>query len=85
MPQITVTDLRKTYRIAERRPGLGSAITELVHRRYRDIVALDGISFSVEPGELVGYIGPNGAGKSTTVKILGGIRDPGPGRGSLRG
>ena len=70
MPQITVTDLRKTYRIAERRPGLSGAIARLVHRRYRDIVALDGISFSVEPGELVGYIG---AGKSTTVKILGGI------------
>ena len=76
MPQITVTDLRKTYRIAERRPGLGGAIAGLVHRRYRDIVALDGISFSVEPGELVGYIGPNGAGKSTTVKILGGILVP---------
>jgi len=73
MPQITVTDLCKTYHIAEHRPGLSGAIARLVHRRYRDIVALDGISFLVEPGELVGYIGPNGADKSTTVKILGGI------------
>ncbi|HJP29409.1 MAG: ABC transporter ATP-binding protein [Candidatus Latescibacteria bacterium] len=76
MTQTTVSGLRKTYRIAERRPGLGGAIAGLVHRRYRDIVALDGISFTVDPGELVGYIGPNGAGKSTTVKILSGILVP---------
>ena len=76
MPQITVTDLRKTYRIAERCPGLGGAIAGLVRRRYRDVVALDGISFAIEPGGLVGYIGPNGAGKSRTVKVLSGILVP---------
>ena len=76
MPQITVTDLRKTYRIAERRPGLRGAIVGLMRRKYREIVALDGIGFTIEPGELVGYIGPNGAGKSTTVKVLSGILVP---------
>lgn len=76
MAHITVRNLRKTYRIAERRPGLRGAVVGLVHRRHKDVVALDGVSFDVAPGELLGYIGPNGAGKSTTVKILGGILVP---------
>ena len=72
MPQIVVEDLRKTFSIAHRTKGLWGAAAGLVHREYRDVHALEGISFSIEPGELVGYIGPNGAGKSTTVKILSG-------------
>jgi ABC-2 type transport system ATP-binding protein len=76
VPQIVVEALRKTYRIAERRPGLWGAVRGLAHRTYRTVKALDGISFSIEAGELVGYIGPNGAGKSTTVKILAGIIVP---------
>src|SRR5204863_4399028 len=52
------------------------AIRGLAIRKYRPVQALDGISFSIAPGELVGYIGPNGAGKSTTVKILSGILVP---------
>jgi ABC-2 type transport system ATP-binding protein len=47
--------------------------------------ALDGVSFSIERGELVGYIGPNGAGKSTTVKILSGILVPDGGRCEVAG
>ena len=47
--------------------------------------AVDGISFRVEPGELVGYVGPNGAGKSTTVKMLTGILVPSKGRISVAG
>jgi ABC-2 type transport system ATP-binding protein len=85
MAQIIVTDLRKTYRVAERRPGLTGALTGLVHRRHREVVALDGVSFTVESGELLGYIGPNGAGKSTTVKILGGILVPDSGRVEVAG
>ena len=76
MPQITVQDLCKTFHVAERDPGAWGAIKGLVRRRYRHVSALDHISFSVEPGELVGYIGPNGAGKSTTVKVLAGILVP---------
>ena len=41
-----------------------------LHKRYKNITALDGIDFSVEYGELFGLLGPNGAGKTTTVKIL---------------
>jgi len=76
MSQIVVEDLRKTFRVAERRPGIWGAIRGLAHRRYRAVHALDGLSFSVNEGELVGYVGPNGAGKSTTVKILSGILVP---------
>ena len=56
------------------------ALGGLVRRRHRTVRALDGVSFDIEPGELVGYIGPNGAGKSTTVKILAGILVPDAGR-----
>jgi ABC-2 type transport system ATP-binding protein len=76
MPQIVVENLVKTFRIAERQPGMGGALRGLVQRRYRTVHALNGLSFALEPGELVGYIGPNGAGKSTTVKTLSGILVP---------
>src|SRR5262249_8190376 len=69
----------------ERAPGLGGALRGLVRRRYRTISALNGISFTLEPGELVGYIGPNGAGKSTTVKVLSGILVPDAGRCTVSG
>ena len=85
MPQIVVEDLVKTYRIAERRPGLWGALRGVIHRSYRTIHALNGASFSLEPGELVGYIGPNGAGKSTTVKLLAGILVPDSGRCEVLG
>ena len=85
MSQVIVEDLVKTYRIAERRSGLLGAVTGLVHREYRTIRALNGVSFSLEPGELVGYIGPNGAGKSTTVKLLAGILVPDSGRCEILG
>ncbi|MFB3893109.1 MAG: ATP-binding cassette domain-containing protein [Phycisphaerae bacterium] len=76
MSQIVVENLVKTFRIAQRRPGMLGALAGLVRRKYREVRALDGVSFSIKPGELVGYIGPNGAGKSTTVKILAGILVP---------
>ena len=76
MAKIIVENLVKTYRIAERQPGLTGALRGLVHRNHRTIHALNGISFTLDRGELVGYIGPNGAGKSTTVKVLSGILVP---------
>ena len=76
MPQIEVRGLAKTFPVAERLPGLAGAFRGLIHRRMRDVHALDGIDFDIERGELAGYIGPNGAGKSTTIKILAGILTP---------
>ncbi len=76
MAIISVSNLGKTYRVAERRGGTWGALRGLFHRTYRDVRALDGVSFDIEAGELVGYIGPNGAGKSTTIKILSGILVP---------
>ncbi len=85
MPQIVVEDLVKTFRIAERSPGVWGALRGIVHRRYRTVSALDGVSFEIDPGELVGYIGPNGAGKSTTVKVISGILVPDSGRCEILG
>src|SRR5262249_23101757 len=85
MPQILVEALAKTYRVAERAPGLAGALRGLVQRRWREVHALVDISFSLEAGELLAFIGPNGAGKSTTVKILSGIMRPSRGRVEVDG
>src|SRR5436305_7772283 len=76
MPQILVEDLCKTFQVAERESGLWGAARGLLRRRHRKVCALDGVSFALEAGEMVGYIGPNGAGKSTTIKMLTGILVP---------
>lgn len=83
--QIIVERLVKTFRVAERRPGLWGAVAGLARRVHREVRALDEVSFAIEPGELVGYIGPNGAGKSTTIKILSGILVPDSGRCEVLG
>lgn len=85
MPHIAVRDLRKTYRVAERQPGLAGAVRGLVSRRFREIEALAGVDLALEAGELVGMIGPNGAGKSTLIKILCGILVPSSGRCEVGG
>lgn len=84
-PIVLVEDLRKSYRVAEERPGAWGALARFVRPRHRVVHALAGVSFALEPGELVGYIGPNGAGKSTTVKVLAGILVPDAGRCEVLG
>jgi ABC-2 type transport system ATP-binding protein len=56
------------------------AKTGRLRRERREVMAVDGISFEIERGAMVGYVGPNGAGKSTTVKMLTGILVPSAGR-----
>ena len=85
MAHIVVENLVKTFEVAERQAGTWGAVRGLVKRTHRTVRALDGISFELTPGELVGYIGPNGAGKSTTVKTLAGILVPTSGRCEVLG
>lgn len=85
MAHIEVENLRRTFQIAVRNPGLSGAIRGVFRRQSEEKVALDCISFQVEKGELCGFIGPNGAGKSTTIKILSGILVPTSGRCEVAG
>lgn len=82
---IVANELSKSYKIPIREPGIINGLKSIVHREYKEIVALDKISFKIGEGELVGYIGPNGAGKSTTIKILSGILTPDSGQCEVLG
>ncbi len=73
---ITAKNLSKVYRIAQPVEGRFGALRSLVRPQYIERRAVDGINFSIEDGEIVGYIGQNGAGKSTTIKMLSGILVP---------
>jgi ABC-2 type transport system ATP-binding protein len=79
-PLIRVENLSKEFRRARRQEGFLGGLRSLVHRQYDVVRAVDGVTFSIEPGELVGYLGPNGAGKSTTIKMMTGILVPTGGR-----
>src|SRR3989442_13948439 len=73
---ISVRDLAKHFRTFKRREGLRGGFINLFHPDYQTPRAVDGISFEIARGEMVGYIGPNGAGKSTSIKMLTGILVP---------
>ncbi|MCI0346800.1 MAG: ATP-binding cassette domain-containing protein [Chloroflexi bacterium] len=73
---VFVDDLRKTYFVPVREGGLAAAVKSLVKRETKAVPAVDGISFDIEPGEVVGFLGPNGAGKTTTLKMLSGLLFP---------
>ncbi|MBW2969057.1 ATP-binding cassette domain-containing protein [Candidatus Woesearchaeota archaeon] len=73
---INVKDLKKTYKTHLRKEGFFSAVKSLIKREYKLKHALQGISFNIKEGEIVGFIGPNGAGKSTTIKALSGVLFP---------
>jgi ABC-2 type transport system ATP-binding protein len=75
-PAVHIRDLHKTYVVSEREGGVRAALASLVHRRKQEIKAVDGISFDLSPGEIVGFLGPNGAGKTTTLKMLSGLLHP---------
>src|SRR5207253_8005138 len=75
-PIVRVAGLTKVFRSYRREEGLAAALKSLVRRVQTEIAAVSDVTFSVEPGEMVGYIGANGAGKSTTIKMLTGILTP---------
>jgi len=59
--------------------------TSQLRKSFGSTVAIEDLSFRVEPGEILGFLGPNGAGKTTTVKILTGMLQPDGGRASVAG
>ncbi len=84
-PVVDVRALRKVYRVTERETGLAATFRSFVKRRYREVLAVDGITFHIDPGEVVGFLGPNGAGKTTTLKMLSGLLYPTGGEATVLG
>ena len=82
---IEVTDLCKEFKVSEKKQGFLSSLRNLIDFNYKIVKAVDGISFSIEKGDMVGFIGPNGAGKSTTIKMLCGILVPTSGQVLVNG
>lgn len=82
---VEVRDLRKVYRVHERQEGLGATLRSLYRRRFREVLAVDGVSFDIAAGEVVGFLGPNGAGKTTTLKMLSGLLYPTSGQTRVLG
>lgn len=85
MALVQVDNLTKVFRTFKRKEGMIGAVRDLFHREYLPVTAVNNISFSIEPGECVGYIGANGAGKSTTIKMLTGILVPTSGNITVNG
>ncbi|MGN6485774.1 MAG: ABC transporter ATP-binding protein [Thermomicrobiales bacterium] len=85
MPIIQADHLVKDVTRTKAVPGRFSALRTLVTRETETIRAVDGVSFAVDEGEIVGYLGPNGAGKSTTIKMLTGILVPTAGEVRIAG
>lgn len=85
MPIISARGLSKTYRVADKQPGLGGTLRHFFARRSRDVQAVSEVSFTIEPGEIVGFLGPNGAGKTTTLKMLTGLIHPSAGEVEVAG
>ncbi len=84
-PAIHICDLSKVYVVSQQEAGAKAALRDLVRRRTQKIRAVDGISFDLAPGEIVGFLGPNGAGKTTTLKMLAGLLHPTSGEVTVLG
>lgn len=85
MEAIQVANLSKTYKVPEREGGFGAAVRSFFRRRYRDVKAVQEVSFRIDSGEIVGFLGPNGAGKTTTLKMLSGLLHPTAGQARVLG
>jgi len=85
LPAVHIRDLRKTYVVSQQEAGAMAALQGLLHRRKAEVPAVDGISFDLAPGEIVGFLGPNGAGKTTTLKMLSGLLYPTAGEVTVLG
>ena len=85
MPSVVVEGLTKTFKVPVREEGFLNSLKSLVNRTYRNVEAVREMSFSLEPGEVVGFLGPNGAGKTTTLKMLSGLLYPTEGHARVIG
>lgn len=85
MPAIEVNNLTKHYKVYSKKEGLVGSLTGLFKRDYREVKAVDDISFTVEEGEMIAFLGPNGAGKTTTLKLLSGLIHPTGGSATVLG
>ena len=85
MPTIHVDRLTKTYPVAVKEAGFKGTLTHFFKRTYRQVQAVQEVSFSIEPGEVVGFLGANGAGKTTTLKMLTGLIYPSSGKVTVAG
>jgi ABC-2 type transport system ATP-binding protein len=85
MAHIAVTGLSKFYPVAVKEPGMKGTMAHFFKRTYREIKAVQDVSFTIEPGEVVGFLGANGAGKTTTLKMLTGLIHPSAGQVQVAG
>ena len=85
LDSIIVDQLTKTYQVSEREGGFSAAVRGFFKRKYTDVNAVQGVSFRIQPGEIVGFLGPNGAGKTTTLKMLSGLLNPTSGKVQVLG
>jgi ABC-2 type transport system ATP-binding protein len=85
MAIIEADGLTKTYRVFQKKEGLLGALRGLYRREFKEVRAVDGVGFAIEPGEMVAFLGPNGAGKTTTLKMLSGLIYPTSGTARVLG
>ncbi len=84
-PPIVVEELSKTYKVTDREGGFGAAVRSFFKRKFKDVRAVQRVSFQIGQGEIVGFLGPNGAGKTTTLKMLSGLLYPTSGSAQVLG
>jgi ABC-2 type transport system ATP-binding protein len=82
---IVVDGLSKTYKVTDREGGFSASVKGFFKRTFKDVKAVQNVSFHIGKGEVVGFLGPNGAGKTTTLKMLSGLLHPTSGRASVLG
>jgi ABC-2 type transport system ATP-binding protein len=85
MAIIEIENLRKSYRVYQKKEGVIASVRGLFHREYREVEAVRGVDLRVEQGEFVAFLGPNGAGKTTTLKLLSGVINPTSGTARVMG
>lgn len=86
VPDDTALSLHRSHHYFDKvRECMQAVEVQNLTKKFADLVALDGVSFSVDSGEIFGYLGPNGAGKTTTIRILTGITLPTAGTARIFG